>query len=84
MLTELKGFAALQAHFNAIKDIHMRDMFDKDHVRAQKMTLRLNDFVLDYSKNRITDETFRDKFQWPGNRPDIVHFQLNRHGIVRY
>ena len=57
MLNNLKSFAALQSHFNEIKDIHMRDMFAGDDKRAEKMTLRLHDFMLDYSKNRITDDT---------------------------
>ena len=57
MLTELKSFVALKSHFDAIKDIRMRDMFQQDPVRAEKMTLHLKDFILDYSKNRITDET---------------------------
>ena len=47
MLTNLKSFAALNAHFDAVKDIHMRDMFEGDCARAKKMTLHLKDFVLD-------------------------------------
>ncbi len=57
MLTNLKSFTALTAHFNQVKDIQMRDMFAQDSLRAEKMTLMLDDFMLDYSKNRITDET---------------------------
>ena len=57
MLKDLKSFQALAHHFNQIEDIHMRDMFNEDKKRATKFTLFLEDFVLDYSKNRITEET---------------------------
>ena len=35
----------------------MRDLFTQDPARFQKFSLRLNDSVVDYSKNRITEET---------------------------
>lgn len=56
-LTELKSFQALKAHFEKTQYLHMRDLFATDPSRANKYTLRLDDFMLDYSKNRITDET---------------------------
>lgn len=56
-LTELKSFQALKAHFEKTQHLHMRDLFATDPSRANKYTLRLDDFMLDYSKNRITDET---------------------------
>lgn len=56
-LTELKAYTALQTHLSQTKSLHMRDLFDKDPKRAQKYTLSLQDFRLDYSKNRITEET---------------------------
>lgn len=56
-LTELKSFQALKAHFEKTQHLHMRDLFAADPSRANKYTLRLDDFMLDYSKNRITDET---------------------------
>ncbi len=56
-LTELKSFQALKAHFEKTQHLHMRDLFTADPARANKYTLRLDDFMLDYSKNRITDET---------------------------
>ena len=57
MLKDLKSFQALQKHFEKTAHIHMRDMFAQDETRAEKFTLNLDDFVLDYSKNRITEET---------------------------
>ncbi|MBQ4084220.1 MAG: glucose-6-phosphate isomerase, partial [Alphaproteobacteria bacterium] len=56
-LTEMKAYKALKANFEATKDIHMRDMFGQDENRFDKMTLKMDGFLLDYSKNRVTDET---------------------------
>ena len=57
VLTELTAYTALKEHFEKVKNVQMRDLFAKDEHRAEKYTLSLDDFRLDYSKNRITDET---------------------------
>ncbi|MBE6449294.1 MAG: glucose-6-phosphate isomerase [Alphaproteobacteria bacterium] len=57
MLKDLNAFKALNEHFAQTKHIRMQDLFANDTTRAEKFTLKLDDFVLDYSKNRITDET---------------------------
>lgn len=56
-LKELNSYSALKTHYEHIKDVHMRQLFADDANRAEKFTLRLDDFLLDYSKNRINDET---------------------------
>ena len=56
-LTQTPAYRALQAHFEAIRDRHMRDLFAEDPERFDKFSLRLGDLLLDYSKNRITEET---------------------------
>lgn len=56
-LTQSKAWLALQKHFDEIKHIHMRDMFDQDESRFDKFSLQLNDVLYDYSKNYINDET---------------------------
>ncbi len=58
-ITTLPAWRALAAHAEAMRDIHMRDLFHRDPGRFQRFSLRLGDFLLDYSKNRITDETMR-------------------------
>ena len=58
-LTELKSWHALKQHFSEIKDVHMRDMFDKDPERFNKFSIQLNDVLYDYSKNRIDDQTIK-------------------------
>ena len=52
------AWQALQAHYEEIKDVHMRDLFDSDAQRFDRFSLALNDLLFDYSKNRITEKTF--------------------------
>lgn len=49
----------LTAHYNKTKGVHLRSMFASDANRAEKFTLKWNDFLFDYSKNRITSETMQ-------------------------
>ena len=58
-LTELPAWQALQLHFSEMKDLHMRDLFDQDEARFEKFSSQMDDILLDFSKNRMTDETFR-------------------------
>ena len=50
---------ALSAHFAKMRDVHLRDLFAEDPLRADEMTVEAADLVLDYSKNRLTPETVR-------------------------
>jgi len=56
-LTKKPAWKALQEHFEQVKDLHMRDLFAADTGRFEKFSLRYNDILLDYSKNRICEET---------------------------
>jgi glucose-6-phosphate isomerase len=56
-LTQTDIWQALVDHQRSIEAIHMRDLFTDDPRRAEKFSLHLDDLLLDYSKNRITDET---------------------------
>jgi len=58
-LTESTEWKALKKHFNEISQVHMRDLFKADPLRFQQFSVGLNDILLDYSKNRITDETLK-------------------------
>ncbi len=57
-LTEFASWKALQAHFEQIKDSQMRDMFEQDKSRFKKFSTQVGDIMLDFSKNRINDESF--------------------------
>lgn len=61
-LTQLPEWKHLARHYQAIKSAHLRDLFAQDKQRAQKFTVANEDIVLDYSKNRINEETMRALF----------------------
>jgi glucose-6-phosphate isomerase len=56
-LTNSPAWKALAAHYPAIKDLHLRDLFGQDSSRAEKFNAEGAGLFLDYSKNRITAET---------------------------
>ncbi len=56
-LTDLAEWQALKAHFERVKDLHLRDLFQQDPKRAERFWIEDCGLVLDYSKNRITTET---------------------------
>ncbi len=56
-LTRRAAWKALQNHYKAIKETHLRTLFEQDPGRGERMTLDAAGLFLDYSKNRITDET---------------------------
>lgn len=58
-LTKAKNWAALQTHYQRTKDTHLRTLFSDDPTRGQTMTAEAIGLFLDYSKNRVTDETIR-------------------------
>ncbi|WP_017733745.1 glucose-6-phosphate isomerase [Nafulsella turpanensis] len=55
--TTTKAVEKLDEHYEQIKDTHLRKMFAHDHDRFKRLSLRFEDILLDYSKNRITDKT---------------------------
>lgn len=57
--TQTKSWKLLTKHFSDIKDIHMRDLFSQDPRRFEKFSIRFNDILLDYSKNRINGDTLK-------------------------
>jgi len=53
------AWTALQAHYEKNKDVHLRQMFADDPQRGTRLTAEGAALYLDYSKNRITDETIQ-------------------------
>jgi glucose-6-phosphate isomerase len=58
-ITETQEWKALSAHFDDVRDLHLRDLFADDAGRGERLTVEADGLYLDYSKNRITDETMR-------------------------
>jgi len=56
-LTKSAAWQALQAHHKTLARIHMRDLFAQEANRFERLSLRLDDLLLDYSKNRVTTRT---------------------------
>ena len=52
-------WSKLTAHYEETKGEHLRSLFSSDAKRAEKFTLQWNDFLFDYSKNRISEETMQ-------------------------
>ena len=55
--TTTAAWKLLEEHFKETKGLQLKDLFAADKERATKFTLRFQEFIVDYSKNRITDET---------------------------
>tara|TARA_B110000091_G_scaffold173047_1_gene186563 strand:- start:86 stop:1738 length:1653 start_codon:yes stop_codon:yes gene_type:complete len=56
-INKSSSWKALNSHFEEIKSIHMRDLFSNDNDRFNKYHIQYEDFLVDFSKNRITDKT---------------------------
>ena len=55
--TQTKSWTKLKAHFEAVKDAHMKTWFAENPGRADEFTIQWEDFYVDFSKNRINSET---------------------------
>jgi glucose-6-phosphate isomerase len=53
------AWAALKKHYQTIRRVHLRQLFDKDRERGERMAVEAAGIYFDYSKNRITDETLK-------------------------
>ncbi len=58
-LTQLSAWKALSAHYEKIRNQHLRDIFKSDPDRGTRLTVEAEGIYLDYSKHRITDETIK-------------------------
>ncbi len=57
--TQTNAWKALQKHFTEVKNRHTLSLFEKDPARGEKFTIKWHDFYVDYSKNRIDEETMK-------------------------
>jgi glucose-6-phosphate isomerase len=58
-LTQSTAWKALHAHYEEVRGVHLRDLFASDPGRGERLTSEGAGLFLDYSKNRITDETVK-------------------------
>jgi len=53
------AWSALASHYNSVSKLHLRQLFADDPRRGQRMTIEAVGLYLDYSKNRVNDETLQ-------------------------
>jgi glucose-6-phosphate isomerase len=58
-LPERSAWKELSDHYEQVRDIHLRDLFADDPRRGERLVIEACGIYLDYSKNRVTDETVR-------------------------
>jgi glucose-6-phosphate isomerase len=58
-LPDRTAWKELQDHYAQVRDLHLRELFADDPQRGERLTLNACGIYLDYSKNRITDDTVR-------------------------
>src|SRR5579864_88214 len=58
-LSARPAWKGLEAHHGKVRDLHLRKLFADDPKRGERMTAEALGIYLDYSKNRITDETLK-------------------------
>ena len=57
--TTTKSWNNLRRQYEKTKNLHMRTLFAEDPRRFDRFSIRFNDLIVDYSKNRITEETLK-------------------------
>jgi glucose-6-phosphate isomerase len=58
-LTERAAWKELEVHFQKVREMHLRQLFAADPARGERMTAEAAGIYLDFSKNRITDDTIK-------------------------
>src|SRR6478672_9823610 len=56
-IVDTPEWRALQTHYEATRDVHLRTLFADDPDRGEQLCLEVGDLYFDYSKNRLTAET---------------------------
>ena len=62
-LTGRPGWKALESHHQKVREVHLRRLFADEPKRGERLTTEAVGLYLDYSKNRVTDETLKLLFQ---------------------
>jgi len=57
--TTTEAWKKLKQHYQETKDVHLRELFSNEEGRGKNLSIHWEDFLVDYSKNRITDKTIK-------------------------
>src|ERR1700733_14270928 len=83
-LAQRAAWKALEAHHDKISNVPLRTLFSDDPQRAARFTIEAAGLFLDFSKNRITEETRKLLFlQSYGARLDLRSFPTRRSSNLR-
>src|SRR5882724_4538066 len=74
------AWKALESHYKTVSDLHLRQLFADDPNRGQRMAVEAVGLYLDYSKNRITDETLKLLLQLAEESGLRAHIDAMVHG----
>ncbi|MFK7970419.1 MAG: glucose-6-phosphate isomerase, partial [Bacteroidia bacterium] len=55
--THTEAWKRLESHFGTIQNVHLRSLFESDAERFAKLSFKVDDLLIDLSKNRLTTET---------------------------
>jgi len=58
-ITGTPEWKALREHYRALRDVHLRELFDAEAGRGERLRVEFDGIYLDYSKNRLTAETIQ-------------------------
>jgi glucose-6-phosphate isomerase len=58
-LIDRPAWQALQAHYQQVRDVHLRTLFAEDSSRGERLTAEAAGLYMDYSKHRVTNDTLR-------------------------
>jgi len=64
--TQRKAWKRLADHYKKVREVHLRALFAEDPQRSERMAVQAAGLFLDYSKNRVTDETLKLLMQLAG------------------
>jgi glucose-6-phosphate isomerase len=59
VINQSEAWAALRKHHGQVRDVHLRTLFAEGRDRGERLAVEAAGLYLDYSKNRVTDETLR-------------------------
>ena len=58
-LAKLNSWKKLEAHFNEMKPVHLRTLFNEDKTRGERYRIIHNEIYFDYAKNLVNDRTLQ-------------------------
>ncbi len=81
-LSERPEWRALREHYDEAKDLTMRALFEGDPDRASRFSMTAGDLFLDYSKNRVTEDSMKLLLALPESGQLEIEVDFSRNGSI--